>query len=62
MPKYKKIESNNDISIFQINNKIDKIDKITNRHKQLAKQTIKKTDIQKKLLLKLDDDFTELQH
>ncbi|MCG3779812.1 MAG: aspartate kinase [Candidatus Nitrosopumilus limneticus] len=34
--------------------------KITNRHKQLAKQTIKKTDIQKKLLLKLDDDFTEL--
>ena len=34
--------------------------KIINRHKQLAKQTIKKLDIQKKLLLKLDQDFTEL--
>ncbi len=34
--------------------------KITNRHKQLAKQTIKKSDIQKKLLTKLDQDFTEL--
>ena len=34
--------------------------KITNRHKQLAKQTIKKSDVQKKLLTKLDQDFTEL--
>ena len=34
--------------------------KITNRHKQLAKQTIKKSHVQKKLLGKLDQDFTEL--
>ncbi len=34
--------------------------KITNRHKQLAKQTIKKLDIQKKLLKNFDEDFTEL--
>ena len=34
--------------------------KITNRHKQLAKQTIKKSDVQKKLLVKLNEDFTEL--
>jgi len=34
--------------------------KITNRHKQLAKQTIKKSEIQKKLLIKLNDDFKEL--
>ena len=34
--------------------------KITNRHKQLAKQTIKKSDVRKKLLAKLDQDFTEL--
>ena len=34
--------------------------KITNRHKQLAKQTIKKLDVQKKLLLELDQDFNEL--
>ena len=34
--------------------------KITNRHKQLAKQTIKKSNLQKKLLKKLDEDFTEL--
>ena len=34
--------------------------KIINRHKQLAKQTIKKSNIQKKLLLGLDQDFTEL--
>ncbi|MBS1267889.1 MAG: putative aspartokinase [Nitrosopumilus sp.] len=34
--------------------------KIINRHKQLAKQLIKKSDIQKKLLKKLDQDFTEL--
>ena len=34
--------------------------KITNRHKQLAKQTIKKSDVQKKLLTKLDQDFSEL--
>jgi len=34
--------------------------KIINRHKQLAKQTIKKSDIQKKLLTNLDLDFTEL--
>jgi aspartate kinase len=34
--------------------------KITNRHKQLAKQTIKKSDLQKKLLRKLDEDFSEL--
>ena len=33
---------------------------ITNRHKQLAKQTIKKPDVRKKLLIKLDSDFTEL--
>jgi len=34
--------------------------KITNRHKQLAKQTIKKSDIRKKLLVKYDEDFAEL--
>ncbi len=34
--------------------------KITNRHIKLAKQTIKKSDVQKKLLAKLDQDFTEL--
>ena len=34
--------------------------KITNKHKQLAKQTIKKSDIQKKLLAQLDQDFSEL--
>lgn len=34
--------------------------KITNRHKQLATQTIKKSDIRKKLLLKFDEDFNEL--
>ena len=34
--------------------------KIINRHNQLAKQTIKKSDIQKKLLVKLNEDFTEL--
>ena len=34
--------------------------KITNRHKQLAKQTIKKSDIRKKLLSKFDEDFNEL--
>ncbi len=34
--------------------------KITNRHKQLAKQTIKKSDIRKKLLAKFDEDFNEL--
>ena len=34
--------------------------KITNRHKQLAKQTIKKTDLRKKLLKNFDDDFAEL--
>ncbi|HJL67574.1 MAG TPA: aspartate kinase, partial [Nitrosopumilus sp.] len=34
--------------------------KIINRHKQLAKQTIKKSDIRKKLLTKLDQDFVEL--
>ena len=34
--------------------------KITNRHKQLAKQTIKKSEIRKKLLLKFDEDFNEL--
>ncbi len=34
--------------------------KITNRHKQLAKQTIKKSDIRKKLLAKYDEDFDEL--
>ncbi len=33
---------------------------ITNRHKQLAKQTIKKPDVRKKLLTKLDSDFLEL--
>ena len=32
--------------------------KIINRHKQLTKQTIKKSDIQKKLLIKLNEDFT----
>jgi len=36
------------------------VSKITNRHKQLAKQTIKKNDIQKKLLVKLNEDFSEL--
>jgi len=34
--------------------------KITNRHKQLAKQTIKKADLRKKLLKNFDDDFAEL--
>jgi len=34
--------------------------KIINRHKQLAKQTIKKSEVQKKLLIKLEEDFTEL--
>lgn len=34
--------------------------KITNRHKQLAKQTIKKSNVRKKVLTKLDEDFTEL--
>ena len=34
--------------------------KIINRHKQLAKQTIKKSIIRKKLLEKLDTDFQEL--
>lgn len=34
--------------------------KIINRHKQLAKKTIKKIDVRKKLLAKLDQDFTEL--
>ncbi len=34
--------------------------KIINRHKQLAKQSIKKSDLQKKLLRKLDKDFSEL--
>ena len=34
--------------------------KIINRHKQLAKQTIKKSDITKKLLAKFDEDFNEL--
>ncbi|MFB5631706.1 MAG: aspartate kinase [Nitrosopumilus sp.] len=34
--------------------------KITNRHKQLAKQTIKKADLRKKLLKNFDDDFEEL--
>ena len=33
--------------------------KIINRHKQLAKQVIKNSDVQKKLLKKLDYDFTE---
>ena len=36
------------------------VSKITNRHKQLAKQTIKKSDLQQKLLRKLDEDFGEL--
>ncbi len=34
--------------------------KIINRHKQLAKQTIKKSDLRKKLLSKFDQDFDEL--
>jgi len=34
--------------------------KITNKHKQLAKQTIKKSDVRKKLLAQLDQDFSEL--
>ena len=34
--------------------------KIIDRHKQLAKQTIKKSDVRKKLLTKFDQDFTEL--
>ncbi len=34
--------------------------KITNGHKQLAKQTIKKSNVRKKLLAKLDQDFAEL--
>ena len=34
--------------------------KIINRHKQLAKETIKNSDIRKKLLTNLNQDFTEL--
>ena len=34
--------------------------KITNRHKQLAEQTIKKSDVRTKLLSKFDQDFNEL--
>jgi len=34
--------------------------KIIKRHKQLATQAIKKSDVRKKLLEKLDQDFTEL--
>jgi len=34
--------------------------KIINRHKQLAKQIAKKSDVRKKLLANLDADFTEL--
>lgn len=34
--------------------------KIANRHKKLAKQTIKNFDVQKKLLTELDQNFTEL--
>ena len=34
--------------------------KITNRHKQLAKETIKKSDVRKKLISKLEEDFAEL--
>ncbi|NND85886.1 MAG: aspartate kinase [Nitrosopumilus sp.] len=34
--------------------------KISNRHKQLAKQTIKKSDVRKKLFSILEEDFTEL--
>ena len=34
--------------------------KIINRHRQLAEQTIKKPDVHKKLLAKLDEDFVEL--
>lgn len=34
--------------------------KIMNRHKQLGKQTIKKSDIRKKLISQLDEDFAEL--
>ena len=36
------------------------VSKIINRHKQLAKQVIKKSDLRKKLLQKLDEDFKEL--
>jgi len=34
--------------------------KIINRHKQLAKQTVKKLNLQKKIVKKLDQDFSEL--
>ena len=34
--------------------------KIINRHKQLAKQTVKKLNLQKKIVTKLDQDFSEL--
>ncbi|QUC64651.1 aspartate kinase [Nitrosopumilus sp. K4] len=34
--------------------------KIINRHKQVSKQAIKKQELRKKLLKKLDDDFKEL--
>lgn len=36
------------------------VSKIMNRHKQLANQTIKKNDIRKKLINKLDEDSIEL--
>ena len=42
-------------------NKADQlVSKIINRHKQIAKQTIKKPELKKKLLQELDYDFKEL--
>ena len=36
------------------------VSKVINKHKQLATKTIKKPNLQKKLLSKLDQDFSEL--
>ncbi len=36
------------------------VSKIINKHKQLAKETIKKSNVRKKLLTKLDEDLVEL--
>ncbi|RNJ77959.1 MAG: aspartate kinase [Nitrosopumilus sp. H8] len=36
------------------------VSKITDRHRQLARQTVKKSDVRKKLLARLDEDFAEL--
>ncbi|MBS3922081.1 MAG: aspartate kinase [Nitrosarchaeum sp.] len=54
------IEISQSIKNENKNKAIQLASKIINRHKQLAKQTIKKSTIRKKLLEKLDVDFKEL--